>query len=246
MVNPQLFRIAADTVQRQKSAAFREKTAFQPPEDPSQAGGPGQGTPGSPAGAPPGAGGAPPADPAAAGGGPNPMDMIQQQMQQMQQQMMQMQGGGAAGGMGGPMGAAKTNKQDQQAAVSMDMFVIKKLLFMMCNSMGIEIPPSLLDGPNRDPNTGAVMPPGTPGSTSDPQVMQQDVGQQQQGGAGGEGGGQEQQSAIPPIQPMQGAMPQQGKTASAAMGEPFGKSNGVSRIIQDKASALATLLRGRG
>jgi hypothetical protein len=179
--------------------------------------------------------------------------MVLQKLDQLTQAM--------AGGMGGgPAGAGmpgKGNKQQEQQAQAMDLFQIKKVMFAIANAMGVEIPPEIMDGPNRDPSTGVAMAPGTPGSTSDPNVMAQQGGGAGGGAPGGGGGGQ---SAIPPIQPIQPAMPagagggDAGKTAGA-MGQPFSGGGipigadlpGVSigRQTQDKAAALAALLRGR-
>jgi hypothetical protein len=255
-INPALVQIAAAVITRQKRAAA--KVAFQPPQDPAAAGG---APPGGPPPDPSMGGGAPPMDPAAAGGAPPPdagggggpgLDMVLQKLDQLTQAIA---GGGMAGGAGrgagGPGG--KLGRPDP-AAQGMDIFQMKKVLFAIANAMGVEIPPEVLDGPNRDPASGMPMPPGAPGSTSDPNVMAQQGGS---AGGGDAGGGN---SAIPPIQPIQPATPAGpgggGKTAGA-MGEPFNGGGIVMGIdvpppttvagkdMQNKAAALAALLRGR-
>src|ERR1700677_1512589 len=109
---------------------------------------------------------------------------------------MQQQGGGAGGGMGGP------KAQSSIKPAEMDAFQTKKMVMHLAKSQGIEFPPDLLDGPNRDPRTGAPMAPGQPGSTSDPSVS----------------GGDQSQSAIQPIQPMQGAFPAGGDGGGQKIG----------------------------
>lgn len=178
-----------------------DKSAFVPPSGP----------PGAPGGAPGGmgdssAGGAPP-DPSMGGGAP-PMDPSMGGAPPMAPppapapMAPAAQAAPAAPAVAAP-GAGKPNKDQQQQAMAMDMWQMKKYLFMMGEALGIKPPPSLLDGPNRDPNTGLPMAPGMPGSTSDPAVMQQEASNMQtQGGQGGD-----QQSSIPPIQGIQPAMP---------------------------------------
>jgi hypothetical protein len=179
----------------------------------------------------------PPPDPSGGGGGGGPgLDMILQKLDQLAQSM-QMSPQNQQGPGGAPGGPGKPGKPDL-LAMSMDIFQMKKILFTIANAMGVDIPQEVLDGPNRDPATGMPMPPGMPGSTSDPNTMAQQ--QPQQGGGGGQ-----QQSAIPPIKPMQAATPTgdggpAGKTAS--VGQPFGSA---SKDVQNKASALAALLRSK-
>lgn len=182
-----------------------EKTAFVPPGGDAAGGGgapPGVADP-SAGGMPPpdpsmGGAGAPPPDPSAGGGAPVPggggmtADTISQIVAQTMQQMNGM--GGGAGGAGA--GAGKMAKPDINT-VAIDIFQVKKMLQYMFNTMGIPLPPDILDGPNRDPSTGTPMPPGASGSTSDPSM----VSQQPAGGGAGAGG--QQGGAIPPIQPMQ-------------------------------------------
>jgi hypothetical protein len=259
-VNPMLLKIAADTIARQQRAT---KVAFQPPDPSGGAGAPPPGGDPSGGGAPPpmdpsmggapppmdpsmGGGAPPPMDPSMAGGGMPPppdsgggggpgLDMVLQKLDQLSQ-ALQMSPQNQQGPGGAPGGPGKPGKPDL-LAMSMDIFQMKKLLFTIANAMGVDIPQEILDGPNRDPGTGMPMPPGMPGSTSDPNTMAQQ--QPQQGG--------EQQSAIPPIKPMQAATPTgdggpAGKTASATMGQPFGSAG---KEVQNQASALAALIRSR-
>jgi hypothetical protein len=131
--------------------------------------------------------------------------MIQQMVTQAVQQAMGGQGGAAAGGPAGAAGAGKPVKASLET-VAMDIYQVKTLLVSMFNQQGWPLPSNILDGPNRDPNTGMPMAPGTPGSTSDPAQMQ---AAQQQAGAGGAQGG-----AIPSIPPMEAAGPGVGDPAA--------------------------------
>jgi len=108
------------------------------------------------------------------------------------EQMIMGGGGGGIGGATGGMGAGKAQSSIKPA--EMDSFQTKKMVMHLAKHMGIDFPPDLLDGPNRDPRTGAPMPPGAPGSTSDPN-------------AGAAAGGPAPQSAIKPMQPMGAAFP---------------------------------------
>jgi hypothetical protein len=264
-LNPELVKLARYTVGKQ-----RTKQAFQPPQDPSQQGG-------APGGAPPmdpsmaGGAGAPPMDPSMAGGGaPPPMDpsmaggdpsagggavpgaggltadSIRQMIQDAMSQMGMAPGAGGAGGVGG-----KGNKNDQMQAMSMDIFQIKKMMSTLFNAMGIPLPQDILDGPNRDPASGAPMPPGMPGSTSDPSRQSPPAG----GAAGGGGGGAQPQSAIKPIGPLQGAFPQGGgdaggggggeKSGSVRIGEEAAAQLPIESNVRNKAAALNAVLRRR-
>lgn len=161
-----------------------------------------------------------PMPPAAAGGGGDVTTAVQQAVQQAMQQPTA--GGNASGGGGKP---AKPSLD----TVAMDVFQLKKMLFHLFNSEGRPLPPGLLDGPNRDPQTGQPLPPNTPGSTSDPGY--QEAGQQQAAA--------QLQSAISPIEPMQGAFPQP-KAAS------LGPTGAVGRAVEPTSEQLpSTTSRAR-
>lgn len=193
-----------------------------PPMDPAMAGG----------GAPPmdpamaaGGGGAPPMDPSMAGGAPpgggdlsTAISMaVQQAMQQQQQQA-------ATGG-----GAGKPPKPDINM-VATDVFQIKKLLFALFQANNWPLPPGLLDGPGRDPSTGA------PAATPD-------------GSSGAAPAGDQPSSSISPIEPMQGAFPAQGDAGKSASDNSdwnkVGKIFGSSRRVSDNAKTAAHLFRRR-
>lgn len=257
-LNPHLISMARSAVNQ------RTKQAFQPPQDPNAQGGGDPSMGGMPPGGDPAAGGMPPGapmdpamagggmpmDPAAMGGAPVPgaggmnADTIRQVMQEVlgQMGMVPGQAGPGAGGAGG-----KPGKPDL-LAMSMDIFQIKKMLSTLINAMGVPMPQEIIDGPNRDPATGAPMPPGAPGSTSDPS----------QQAAPAPAGGQPS-SAIQPIGAMQGAFPAGGGGGGGGQ-----KSGGVQRIgspidleqtpkhnqpkpekieLRDKASALSAILK---
>lgn len=189
MFNNTLLELARYTLQRQLS----EKQAFQPPVDPST-GGPPPGGGGGPT-----AGGDPsstmPMDPtamaAAAGGGGGGLDP-ETIRSIIRQEMAAGGGGGGAGGAGGGAGG-KPVKADINT-VANDIFQVKKILTYLMNMFQIPLPPEIIDGPNRDPATGAALPPNTPGSTSDPNQQTQQPSTPP--------------SAIKPIEAMQAAMPQ--------------------------------------
>ena len=259
MINPELLELAEWRL-RELAKQATTKQAFVPPGDPSGGGGgpPGTAGPADPSmggGAPPmdpsmmgGGGGAPPMDPsmmggAVPGGGGLTADSIAQIVSQTMQQQQQ---SGAMGGPGGPAGANKLAKPDI-ATVAIDIFQVKKMLQYLFNTMGIPLPPDILDGPNRDPRTGASLPPGAPGSTSDPAGTAANAQQAQAGGGGAPPGGG---GAIPPIEPMQGAAPpsaagpgpeKSGEDKSLYMGTSFNDSFDP-RVI-NKAAALSAIVR---
>jgi hypothetical protein len=232
--------------------AARHKVAFQPPAgmDPSAAGGapPPGADPSMGGGMPPGAdpsmmGGAPPpgGDPSGGAGAPVPgangltADSLRQIMTEVMQGVQQQGGGPGGGGAGG-----KSSKPDPMA-MAMDIFQIKKMLTYMFNNMGMPMPPDLLDGPHRDPSTGAAVPPGTPGSTSDPNLA---ASQPPAGGAGaappGGGGGAGPASSIAPVAPMAGAFPAGG----GGGGAPQQKSSEI-QDMRHRAAAVHAILRKR-
>lgn len=207
---------------------------------------------------------APPPDPTGgAGGGANPLDAVLSKLDQLGQQM-QMAPQNQQGPGGAPGGPGKPGKPDL-LAMSMDIFQLKKIVLDAFNKIfqllgqegGYQPPQEVIDGPNRDPSTGMPMPPGMPGSTSDPNM------QTQQGQPQGAPGGAGPQSSIKPIQPIQGAMPVGPggggtKQSSFNVGEPYlggmkpiphpnGPDNilNAGRDIQDRATALATLFRSK-
>jgi hypothetical protein len=268
-LNPELVKLARFTVGKQRQKVAFQPPGGDPSQDPAAAGGappmdPAAGgmppmDPAMAGGAPPMdpaaaggmpmdpamMGGAPPAppapDPAAGGGGSGPLDAIMAKMDQMMQSM-QMSPQNQAGPGGAPGGPGKPGKPDL-LAMSMDIFQMKKMLSALFDAMGIPIPQDILDGPNRDPATGAPMPAGMPGSTSDPQ--------RQSPAMGGGGGGAGPDSAIKPIGAMKGAFPAAGggggdasKAAAASrIGEEFAAKTPLGREMRNKASALATMLR---
>lgn len=237
-IDPVLLRMARQSVSRTKAAfvpAGGDPAAgggMPPPPggDPAAVGMP----PGMPPGPPPGDPAAgmppppmPPADPAAGGmGGGTGLDlptMISQAVQSALAATGQT-GGGAAGA---PGAGGKSVKPDINT-VATDVFQIKKILFAIIRHMGIEMPPDILDGPNRDPQTGAPTAGTTGGS---------DVGPMPGGGGGGGGGAL---GPIPPIQPAFGP-------PDAGGGEP--KMAGIGRpaygtpTVQARAAAIAAQLQ---
>jgi hypothetical protein len=188
-----------------------------------------------------GGGGMPPQDPSMGGGQPVPgaggltSDSIRQIMQEVLGQL------GVVPGQAGPGGGAaggKPGKPDLMA-MSMDIFQLKKMVSSIMNTMDIPMPQEIIDGPNRDPGTGVPMPPGSPGSTSDPSRASQPMGGGGGGGGAGGGAGGDQPGAIKPISPMQGALPTQ------KSGEHIGESvqPQFNTDVRNKAAALNAILR---
>lgn len=217
LCNPELVRMALWACEEMEKKS-QSKSSFVPPgggqEDPNAAAAAGgvampPGGGGMPPGGamPPGGGGMPPDPTGGMGGGgggatPDLQGMISQAVQQAMQQQAGggmgggAMGGGGAGGAAGMAGGMKPAKPDIHT-VAQDIFQVKKMLTHLFNSQGMPLPPDILDGPNRDPQLGHPVPPGTPGSTSDPQKPPQ-----------------QHQSSIQPIEAMQGASPSPGGTKS--------------------------------
>jgi hypothetical protein len=119
------------------------------------------------------------------GGGVSPGE-IDAKIQGAVQQALQAAQGAGGGGMPGQ--AAKPPKPDINT-VATDLFQLKKMIFADMRQRGVEPPPDILDGPNRDPVTGAPTASPTGGSDVPPE------------------GGQPPQGAFPPIEPMQPGLP---------------------------------------
>lgn len=153
---------------------------------------------------------------------------------------------GLMGGKGGigPNGKPTAPKPDINT-IATDVFQLKKMFLHFCRVQGVELPPDILDGPNRDPLTGA--PAASPGGGSDVQP----------GASAQPGGGDptQAQSAIPPVGPMQGAFPTPPgaggdggaggggggmKTSSVRVGEGIGR-----RDFNNRAAAVARMFRQR-
>ncbi len=165
-----------------------------PGGDPAMGGGPPPEMGPPPEGGPPGGEMPPPgagmADPASIAG-----QVAQGVQQGMAASGLKSQGGVGPGGK--PMVKPDIN------TIATDVFQLKKMLFAVMRHAGIELPPDTLDGPNRDPQTGAPAESPTGGSDVPP-------------------GASMQQSAISPIEPIQGAFP-----PGAAPGGPGGLGGGM-------------------
>ncbi len=181
LVNPALLKMAYEYKQ-----AARQKRAFVPGGDPSQAGG-GGGDPAAAGGDPSAGGGAPPPDPSAGGGGGGDasaqISQLQAQVQAMQQQQMTAQ---QAGGAGAGAGALKPKIDEPSVLLS-----ILKVQARIADQLGVKIPASEMVANQQDlqglaaaSQTGSPMPGMDPSATTGPP-----------GGApgGGQGGG------IPPM-----------------------------------------------
>jgi hypothetical protein len=133
--------------------------------------------------------------------------------------------------------------------VAIDIFQVKKMLQFLFNTMGIPLPPDILDGPNRDPSTGTPMPPGAPGSTSDPSVTAANAAQGGAAGAGSPPGGAG--GAPPPgggaggISPMNAMQPMGGEKMGSIGENSIGYSQkrGFDPSIISRAAALAEIHR---
>lgn len=159
----------------------------------------------------------PPPDPGMMMGGGGGGDMASQIQAGVQNALAQ---SGLKGNVG-PGGKPTAPKPDINT-IATDVFQLKKLVLNMFRRQGWEVPQDILDGPNRDPMTGA--PALSPGGGSDVQP-----GSSMMGGAG-------DQSAIQPIQPMQGAFP-----APGGMGGGPGGGGGMPGGDMGKMSAAHDL-----
>jgi hypothetical protein len=241
-LDPDLLGRALASLRGQVKAAFTpppggDPGAGGPPPGPPPGGDPGAGGP--PPGPPmdPSMGGAPPMDPSMAGGAPPPPPMpppggdgIAGQVAQGVQQALSQSGlqGQPVNNNGKPAVKPDIN------TIATDVFQLKKMLFAMMRHAGIELPPDVLDGPNRDPATGAPAASPTGGSDVAP------------GSSNGPNG--PMSSAISPIQPIQPAMPGP-KTASyedyeSTLGTVSQAPATVDRVLS-RAKAAAMLLARR-
>jgi hypothetical protein len=202
-------------------------------------------------GDPSGGGGAPP-DPGAGGGAPPPMDPSAAQPPMDPGPAAPDAGGGAppppgpditsqvAQGVSQALAGSGLQGNKGQTApkpdintIATDVFQLKKMFFHVCRINGWELPPDILDGPNRDPMTGAPA-------------------QGQSGGSDAAPGSSMQQSpsSIKPITPIQGAFPSGGGgggSGGGGMGKmssdgSIGRAVTSDRIIS-KAAAVAMILR---
>lgn len=122
----------------------------------------------------------PPMDPSMMSGGGDIRSIIRDELQSA---------GLVPGKAGNGPGAGKAPKPDIQT-IATDVFQLKKMILHDLRLRGVELPPDILDGPNRDPVTGAPAASPTGGSDVPP------------GGSLAA-----TQSAIKPIEPMPGAFP---------------------------------------
>jgi hypothetical protein len=159
----------------------------------------------------------PPPDPAAGGGGGGG-DIRSAIRDELSAAGLLPQGGGKGG---------KAPKPDINT-IATDVFQLKKMFLHFLRMQNIELPMDILDGPNRDPMTGAPATAESGGSDVTP-------------------GASQVQSAIPPISPIQGAFPTPPggdvggggeKAAAANIGTPVDHKK-----IMSKAAAVALMLR---
>jgi hypothetical protein len=161
-------------------------------------------------------------------GGGAPMGDIDAKVQQAVQQAMQT-ANPAAGGAGGAGAGGKPPKPDINV-VATDLFQLKKMFLAYLRRQGVELPPDILDGPNRDPNTGNASASPTGGSDVPP-APQMTPG------------------AIQPIEPIQSAspMPKQASAMRPAEAAAFilKEASDVLRLyaaIKDREAVLEDLL----
>jgi hypothetical protein len=161
------------------------------------------------------------------------MSALPQMIQQQIQQALQQSGMVGQPGVAGTGGAGKPPKPDINT-VAMDLFQLKKMFLHFLKVQGIDLPPDILDGPNRDPSTGMPTPPDPTGGI---------------GGAGGGGGGNGAgpSSAISPVQPMQAAFPTPpgGQAKAGAVMQPRVGEEINGHKILSKAAAVARMCRQR-
>jgi len=203
-LNQELVKLARYAMRKQA-----EKRGFVPSDVVVGGGsGGGGGAPPPPPGDPSMGGGMPPpppGDPSMGGGMPPPSTaMPMPPMPPMDPSMMGGSGGDirsiirdelqSAGLVPGKPGAGpnsgKAPKPDIQT-IATDVFQLKKMVLHDLRMRGVELPPDILDGPNRDPVTGAPAVSPTGGSDVAP----------------GSSMGSGPQSSIKPIEPIKGAFP---------------------------------------
>lgn len=193
-----------------------------PPGDPGMGGPPPPPPPGDPGmGGPPPGGDMPPPPPPPPDAGGGGGDIAAQVAVGVQQAL---QGSGLQGNKG------QTAPKPDINTIATDLFQVKKMLLHYFRMQGIELPPDILDGPNRDPTTGAPAAAQSGGSDAQP-------GSSMQGGS---------QSAIKPIQPIAGAFPAGGGGAGGGMGKMSSARIGegiTSQRVMSKAAATAMLLK---
>lgn len=196
----------------------REKMAFVPPPpgDPSAGGGM---PPMDPAmmgggGMPPPM---PPSDPLVSSGGTDVRSMIRDEL--------------AAAGLvpSGKPGQGKAPKADINT-IATDVFQLKKMIFHLIKAQGLSLPDDILDGPNRDPETGAPASSPTGGSDAPP-------------------GSSKIKSTIQPIDPMASAFPGGEKSSQVALDEEYDEtvagtpiSRSTPRTVS-KAAAMARMIK---
>ena len=157
----------------------------------------------------------PPADPAAGGGGGGDLGSVVQMAMTNALSQAGLTGNGGAGKNGKPQAKVDIN------TIATDVFQLKKMVFMVFQRMGLELPNDILDGPNRDPATGA------PAASADGGSMVPPGSSMQQAGA-------PPQSAIQPMEPIQGAFPAPGgggggggeSKSASSVGVPFSTYQG--------------------
>ncbi len=194
-------------------------------------------------GMPPGGGAPmpPPPGPSADMGGAGGPDIAGAVQKAVSDAMTQM---GMKGNMG-PNGKPTAPKPDINT-IATDVFQLKKMFLHYLRTQQIELPPDILDGPNRDPMTGA--PAASPSGGSDVQPGASAQGQSLNGGGA--------PSAIKPIEPMQGAFPSPGggggppggggmpKAGGWQEALPVGQATNFSRV-RSKMAAVAQMCRQR-
>jgi hypothetical protein len=144
---------------------------------------------------------------------------------------------GLAGG-GGPAKNGKPQAKVDINTIATDVFQLKKMVFMVFQRMGLELPSDVLDGPNRDPATGAPATSADGGSVVPP------------GASMAEGGAQP--SSIKPIEPIMGAFPPgaggapggaEASKSASRVGVPYSRYQGSP---VEHARAVQALFRQRG
>jgi hypothetical protein len=151
-----------------------------------------------------------------------------------------MQASGLQGGTKGIGPNGKPTVKPDIVTIATDVFQLKKMLFAIMRHANIELPPDVLDGPNRDPQTGAPAEGQSGGSDVAP------------------GGSMNPQSAIRPIEPMAGAFPGGGamggmgggrmKTSSDLFTKTVGREiaqDVTGDQVMSKAAAVALMCRRR-
>jgi hypothetical protein len=151
----------------------------------------------------------------------------------MMQAMQQMAMGGAGGKGGG--------KKAEQQLLDTKLWINQYLLVLICQKMGINLPPAVVIGPPPDPMAMA--------SAQQDQQMAQGAGAPMPGDQGAAGGAGGNPAPIPPVQPMDASQGPIGQTKQGELEPTFGTEFSTQELdsfigtVVQNASAASKMRR---